>query len=153
MWLDDFDRPLAPRGIKVLPFMARVLEELPYVPGRIYASPAKRAVDTARGIVQKMKKPPTIEQHHPFYLAEKSIFIELTQSLPAELKTVMYVAHNPGIEEFTDWLCCGAERGVARVRTANLAWLELDVCEWSQTTSSCANLRALIPSRLIQSLF
>ena len=79
--------------------------------------------------------------------------MELTQSLPEELVTVMYVAHNPGMEEFTDWLCCGVDRGTASLRTANLAWLELDICEWRETASSCATLRALIPSRLMQSLF
>ena len=151
--LDDFDRPLAPRGIKALPVMARVLDALPEVPGRIYASPARRALETARGVARKMKNPSPIEEHPPLYLAEIPVFMELTRSLPEELETVMYVAHNPGMEEFTDWLCCGADRGAASLRTANLAWLELDVREWTETASSCATLRALIPSRLMQSLF
>ena len=152
-WLDDFDRPLAPRGIKALLVMACVLDALPEVPGRIYVSPARRALETARGVARKMKKPPPIEEHPSLYLAEIPVFMELTQSLPEELETVMYVAHNPGMEEFTDWLCCGTDRGAASLRTANLAWLELDVREWKETSSSCATLRALIPSRLMKSLF
>ena len=70
--LDDFDRPLAPRGIKALPVMANVLDALPEVPGRIYASPARRALETARGVARKMKNPPPIEEHPPLYLAENS---------------------------------------------------------------------------------
>ena len=123
--LSDFERPLAPRGIKTLPAMSRVLDALESTPRRVYSSTAERALQTARGVVQKMRTQPPIEERSNLYLAEVPVFLELTQSLPEELESVMFVAHNPGMENFSEWLCFGEAVGATSLRTANLAWLEL----------------------------
>ena len=150
--LDDFDRPLAPRGIKSLSVMAITIDRLPNQLQKICSSNAKRALETANGIAQKINNPPQIEEYPSLYLAELQTFIELAQSLPDELNNIMFVAHNPGLEEFLDWLCCGQRVGISSMRTANLAWLELDIIHWKETASSCAVLRALIPSRLMKTI-
>ena len=51
-----------------------------------------------------------------------------------------------------EWLCFGRESGSTSLRTANLAWLELPIENWEETTAGCGVLRSLIPSRLIKAL-
>ena len=56
--LYDEERPLAPRGVKVLPLMGRVLEAMNPPVERIYSSPAVRAIETAKGVIRELSKPP-----------------------------------------------------------------------------------------------
>jgi phosphohistidine phosphatase SixA len=90
--------------------------------------------------------------HPALYLADVPTFLQLTHSLASELECVMFVGHNPGIESFCEWLCFGRESGSTSLRTANLAWLELPIENWEETTAGCGVLRSLIPSRLIKAL-
>jgi phosphohistidine phosphatase len=148
----DFDRPLAPRAKHVIPLMGRVLNSIRPSLEKVFSSPAKRAIETSRGVIQEISRPPVLEEHPPLYLAELSTFLKLTHSLSPEINNVMFVGHNPGITSFCDWLCFGDGFGSIRLRTANLAWLELDIKNWEETSSGCGELRALIPSKLIKSL-
>lgn len=150
--LDDFQRPLAPRGENALPGMAQVLDAIETKPERVYSSPAKRALQTAQGIVQLLSSPIQVETHDPLYLADVNACLELTHSLPDQLQSVMLVGHIPGMEEFLEWLCCGQSVGFISLKTANLAWLELNISSWKDTGHARASLRALIPSRMIKSL-
>ena len=150
--LSDEERPLAPRGVKALPLMGRVLEAMNPSVECIYSSPAVRAIETAKGVIRELSKPPEVEVHPPLYLADVPTFLQLTHSLASELECVMFVGHNPGIESFCEWLCFGRESGSTSLRTANLAWLELPIENWKETTAGCGVLRSLIPSRLIKAL-
>ena len=78
--LQDFDRPLATRGIKDLPVMSRVIEALESPPKRVYTSSAERALQTAQGVVQKMTTQPPIEECPKLYLAEIPKILELTKN-------------------------------------------------------------------------
>ena len=149
----DFDRPLAPQGKQVIPLMGRVLNSMEPSLEKVFSSPAKRAIETTRGVIQEISRPPVLEEYPSLYLAELTTFLQLTHSLSPKLTNVMFVGHNPGITSFCDWLCFGEGLGSTSLRTANLAWLELDIENWEDTTSGCGVLRALIPSKLIKSLF
>ncbi len=150
--LDDFNRPLALRGEKALPGMARVLDTIEMKPERVYTSPARRALQTAQGIAKLLSSPIPVETHDPLYLADINICLKFTQSLPEQLHSVMLVGHNPGMEELLECLCRGQSTGFINLKTANLAWLELHVSSWRGTGPSTAGLRALIPSRMIKAL-
>ena len=86
--LSDEERPLAPRGVKVLPLMGRVLEAMNPPLERIYSSPAVRAIETAKGVIRELSKPPDVEEHPPLYLADVPTFLQLTHSLASELESV-----------------------------------------------------------------
>ena len=66
--LYDEERPLAPRGVKALPLMGRVLEAMNPPVERIYSSPAVRAIETAKGVIRELSKPPVVEVHPPCLL-------------------------------------------------------------------------------------
>ena len=53
----DFERPLAPRGEKVLPVMGKVLEAMEASVEKVFSSPAVRALETSRGVIREISKP------------------------------------------------------------------------------------------------
>ena len=78
--LSDEERPLAPRGVKALPLMGKVLEAMNPPVERIYSSPAVRAIETAKGVIRELSKPPDVEVHPALYLADVPTFLQLTHS-------------------------------------------------------------------------
>ena len=52
--LPDFDRPLNKRGYRNAPFMGQLLHEKGVAFERVYSSPARRAIDTAKYICSEI---------------------------------------------------------------------------------------------------
>ena len=48
--VDDFERPLAPRGDKEAPRMGAYLADIEFVPDLIVSSPARRASESAQKV-------------------------------------------------------------------------------------------------------
>jgi phosphohistidine phosphatase len=81
------------------------------------------------------------------YAAGADDLLALARRLPKDVSSVMFVGHNPSMEEFTAMLC-----GVSpRYPTGALGTLELAVAHWGDTTPGCAVLTALVtPAQLTE---
>jgi phosphohistidine phosphatase len=130
--LDDCDRPLNKRGRKDAPLMGKILHEKELVPQAIYTSTAKRALQTAEGIVEKSHFKGEVIQMDSFYLAEPDAYIQAIQSLPDNFERVLFIGHNPGVEGLLQIL----SKQVASLPTAAVAHLVLPINHWSECSAT-----------------
>jgi phosphohistidine phosphatase len=120
----DVDRPLAQRGVKAAPRMARWMDDQGLRPGAVLCSPARRADETAQLVCAALGlDPPDIRP--PLYLP--SIDEVLGELATATASCLLLVSHNPMCEVFIEKLT----GQVHTVRTAAVAVLEFDIDDWS----------------------
>jgi len=81
------------------------------------------------------------------YAADADDLMVITRRLPENTSSMMFVGHNPSLEEFTAMLCGSSPR----YPTGALGTLELAVDHWNDTTARCASLTAMVtPAQLAQ---
>lgn len=104
--LDDFERPLAPRGESEMPLMARWLADQKIHIGRILCSPAKRTRQSAKllcggaGLSEER-----IEYRDELYLASCPTLLDIIGNGWEESGDLLVIGHNPGLEELLRYLC------------------------------------------------
>jgi phosphohistidine phosphatase len=147
--LPDRLRPLHPRGQRDAPLMGRHLQEMhQFRPGLLISSPAIRTLTTARAIAAEMENAPApIQVEERIYEAPVSALLAVVQSLPDTAAHVCLTGHNPGTENFTNWLC--GQRAVTDVVTCAVIMLELNIAAWAETGPGCARLRHYITPALL----
>lgn len=147
--LDDHDRPLARRGRKALPLLARRLEEAGPTPDLVVCSSAQRARETLAG-VQASLGDVAVRVEPELYMAGTDELIDRLRTLPAEAATVMLVGHNPGLQALILELAATGDQ-LERVRgkfpTGGLATIELDVETWQDVAPGTGRLVALVTPR------
>lgn len=96
--LDDFDRPLNPRGRRAAPAMGKVLLERELVPDRVLCSPAARTRETWALVEDALETEVPAEYPDALYLADTSEMVEEIRSGGREARRLLVVGHNPGME-------------------------------------------------------
>ena len=151
--LDDFDRPLAKRGIKDAPRMGAFVEKCGYVPDHIISSPAKRAKQTASlfsesaGIESR-----GIQREEDFYYGSAFDYLEAIQKSSEDYETIMVVGHNPKIEEAVSILCSDQRSYPVRMPTAALVCVEHPAMKWSQVKEGTARIKWMVIPKLLKKL-
>ncbi len=104
--LDDYDRPLSPRGLNDIPPMARWLATHKLEIDLILSSSAKRTRQTAQLLCEHTGlNPKKIKWQDALYLADTTTLLETIGQTPAKTKQLMLIGHNPGLEELLTHLC------------------------------------------------
>jgi phosphohistidine phosphatase len=103
----------------------------------VVCSPAKRAAATAKPLIGVLGCP--VRYDDAMYAADATDLLVIACRLPENTSSVMFVGHNPSMEEFTALLCGSSPR----YPTGALGTLERGVEHWQDTTSRCASLTAL----------
>lgn len=104
--LDDYDRPLAARGLSDIPAMARWLAKQNLHIDLILSSSAKRTRQTAQRLCKDAGiNPLKIEWRDSLYLASSATLLDAIGQVPAKTKQLMLIGHNPGLEELLIHLC------------------------------------------------
>src|SRR6266704_2743160 len=102
--LADIERPLNERGLRVAPFMGKLMQEKGFEPDRILTSTAVRARNTA-ALVKEAGKLAAILQFEPrIYEASPNGLRQVVSEIGERFKSAMIVGHNPGIEGFIRFL-------------------------------------------------
>ncbi len=135
--LEDFDRPLAPRGREAAPRIGAFMHDRGFIPDLVLCSPAHRARQTWDLVAPALAAPGSVRFDKRIYLAESDGLLERARAVPARVGSVLMVGHNPGLGELACLLTGrGAKRDIARLRrkfpTGALAVLRFDVARWSQ---------------------
>lgn len=115
---DDFDRPLALRGIREAPLAGRWLAEHVGAPDRVIVSATLRTMQTWELIDTEVDfaGPLTIDPR--VYEATPAQLLEILHEVPDSTNTLVLVGHNPGLELLVTWLCSGGDaQGLDAVRT------------------------------------
>lgn len=136
--LDDFSRPLAPRGLRSVPEMGRRLAQRGPSPDLIVTSTATRALSTARAVAREIGyREDDIVEAPELYLASPGAILAVIQRTPNSAHTLMLVGHNPGFTELANNL--GGVR-LDNMPTAAMLCAEFDATAWSAIEPAQARL-------------
>lgn len=156
--LDDFDRPLAARGVAAAPLIGRWLVENDLAPDLVLSSPAVRAIETWELIAPLLGPEGQVKFEHGLYGATPDELLERLQRVKEDPATLLLLGHNPALEMLAGRLVAGgAEKPLKRLAkqfpTAALALIRLDIDAWSDVADGRGTLEAFeTPKRLKKKL-
>ena len=132
--LNDFDRPLAPRGRRAAPLVGRYIAAEGLEPDFVLCSTARRAVETLDLILTALASKPEISYLKTLYLAPPSRLLAVLRRQSPDRSRIMVVAHNPGLHHLAVELA-GAGPSPAAARLAEkfptAALARFQVTDWS----------------------
>jgi phosphohistidine phosphatase len=135
--VDDHERPLNKRGKHQAPELGRLVYAENLTPDLILSSTAKRARKTAQAVAKNCGYDGEINYVEGFYPGGPAAYLRVLSKLPAGVRRVMVVGHNPGLEEFLSELVGaigapgGSESEVSpALPTATLAQVDLNLEDW-----------------------
>jgi phosphohistidine phosphatase len=146
---DDHDRPLAGRGRKAAPAMARYMRKNDYIPDVVLCSTALRTRETLDVLLAGWKKQPEICYERTLYLADWPVLLANLKKAPASASPLLLVGHNPGIEQLAIALAAQPKTDQERARlqrltqkfpTAALAVFDVEIESWRDLKAGSAEL-------------
>ena len=134
--IDDFDRPLADRGLKSAPKMGAAMREHHLRPDLIMCSPSLRTRQTLTlASAGAWDNPPKIRFDERLYEASAQTILDVLKEAPENVDHVMIVGHNPGMQDLAVMLAVnGKERQQLKDKlpTAAVVTLEFDEKRWKE---------------------
>lgn len=104
--LEDFDRPLAPRGRRAAPLMGREIARRGWLPEQVMVSAARRAWQTWRLVASELEREETAARpEEALYMASPETLIEALRAKGGHAQSILLVGHNPGLEALAARLC------------------------------------------------
>jgi phosphohistidine phosphatase len=152
--LDDFDRPLADRGLKAAPRMGDYLQSQSIKPDLIVCSSSVRTRQTLALITPQLDSQPKAIFEDDLYLATASNLLERIQALPARAHTVILIGHNPGFHDVAQLLIKSGDHAdqaalATKFPTCAAAIITFPVKRWSEIAPHTGHLTTFMtPSRL-----
>jgi phosphohistidine phosphatase len=151
--LDDFDRPLAPRGRKAASRMGAWLADHRLFPAVALVSSARRAQETWDLVAPHAGADAGVRRDRALYLATPGEILAVLGSVEPTAGCVLMVGHNPGFELLAQMLSgpgsdATAVADLARgYPTAGLAVFETDAGSWADLVESAVRLTAFVRPR------
>lgn len=127
--LADIDRPLADRGKKDAPRIARWLAERSCVPQRILCSPARRTQETAQRVIGEWPEKVELCVERALYLAHAEEILRMVRCTDSGVARLMVIGHNPGIGVLVYQL---GGRVEPKFPTAAVAIFKIDADDWGE---------------------
>ncbi len=103
--LDDFERPLAPRGIEAALLMRPAIACRNWLPQKAQVSPAIRTRETWRLITAEWTIRPEADFTEALYEATAGTILAQIRGVEEAVETLMVLGHNPGLEDLARQLC------------------------------------------------
>jgi phosphohistidine phosphatase len=151
----DHERPLSERGRRAVRVIAAYMKAKAIEPELVLCSTARRTRETLEGLGLGS----TVLVEHRLYGASADDLIERLRSLPAELRSVMLVGHNPALQMLVLRLAAGGWSGGERAEgleeirrklpTGALVTLET-TDEWAQLDVGSAELVDYVRPKALQ---
>jgi phosphohistidine phosphatase len=121
--LADHDRPLAGRGRRAAKTIRRYLKTRAIDPDLVLCSTATRARQTLEGIEPALGRG-SVRVESDFYGAGSAALLARLREIPAGVRSVMVIGHNPGLQDLALLLARdGSEELAEKFPTAALATL------------------------------
>ncbi|AZO55429.1 MULTISPECIES: histidine phosphatase family protein [unclassified Mesorhizobium] len=139
--LDDFDRPLAERGLKAARLIGRELAARDWLPDLALVSPALRTRDTWRLVAAELPVHPRVAFAEALYDASAADILRQVRKADPSSGCLVVLGHNPGLEDLAKQLAGPRSEAKARRRldekfpTAALARFVLED-DWSGLSSA-----------------
>jgi phosphohistidine phosphatase len=94
----DLERPLAERGRRDAPRMGAWLRQAGFRPELVICSPARRTRETWELTARTLGGEPLVAIEPRLYGADVEELLEVLREVPSALRTVLIVAHFPGVQ-------------------------------------------------------
>jgi phosphohistidine phosphatase len=137
--LPDHDRPLAPRGRRAAKAIGRHLRDHGIEPELVLCSSAVRAQQTLERIGLEGRIEPEL------YGAGAEELLERLHAVPASVRSVMLIGHNPDLQELALLLASDARELETKFPTGALATLTLRA--WAALGPGTAELTGFVRPR------
>lgn len=135
--LSDFDRPLNKRGKNDAPLMGKVLLAEGVKADCIIASPANRAITTAKTIAQEIGFTAKIEENQKIYGAGTQDMIDIINEVDSSVNELLIFGHNPTFTYLAEEL---SEVRLGNLPTTGVVGIEFEFEDWamvSRNTGHC----------------
>lgn len=147
--LADLDRPLAPRGRRIAPLIARQMAKQRWIPDLVLCSQAERVRETWQLMAPVLGENIPCKTLRTIYPGAPSRLLMTLQRAPAEARVVLMIGHNPGLGSFATALCdAGPKKALdkmsAKFPTAGLAVIDFDLERWSDVAPGTGRLEAFV---------
>lgn len=138
----DHERPLAQRGEREAPQAGRWLDEHVASVDLVLCSTATRARRTCELVTEQFSADTPIRHDGRLYGASGQELLDRIRELPEELENVLFVGHNPGLEELLTVLTGDYQE----LKTSAIAVLR-PTGSWREANPGWARLESLIAAR------
>jgi phosphohistidine phosphatase len=151
--LGDFDRPLAARGERAAPAMARYMRTAELQPDLVLCSAARRTRDTWALMAGTLGQPRTIYLEE-LYEADAGRLRACIRRNQTDASRLMLVGHNPGLQSLALGLIGSGDRAARaavaeKFPTAAAAVIEFDIETWRDLAPATGRLTLFMtPKRL-----
>ncbi len=149
----DMDRPLSERGITAAAAMGREIDRLGLLPDKILCSPARRAQETLRMVLQQFAVVPAFSTIDDIYdFGDGSNLLDVIRAQGGKAERLLLVGHNPAIGELAKRLVASGgaaqcQNLAAKFPTAALAVIAFPPGDWATTGWSSGKLTHFIRPR------
>lgn len=153
--LDDFDRPLAERGVRDAPRIGRYIAEHNLIPDLILCSGSERTRETLKLAWADWSARPETVYDDALYHAPLPVLFAKLRELPNRKRHIMMVGHNPGTHSFAQQLVgSGAEADVnnlvRKFPSGALAVITFDVERWREIILGGGHLSVFVTPKGLQ---
>jgi len=150
--LDDYDRPLSPRGRAAAPAMGALMGRRGMAPDLALCSTAARAQQRALLAFNAAGGPARVEYRRDLYLAAPDRILAILRVAAGSAESAMVIGHNPGLEMLAAQLV-GDGDADARLRIAEkyptgaLAAIVFGAASWGDIAPGDGRLDAFLTPR------
>lgn len=153
--LDDFDRPLAPRGLAAAPAIGRWMVRNGVRPDAVIASPAARARETWELVAKALAAPIPVTFDEALYMASPRTLLDIARGVRGVAGHLLLVGHNPGLHAFATAL---VDEGPAAARarlddklpTAGLVVVALPAARFADVRPGTGRLVHFVTPRTLE---
>jgi phosphohistidine phosphatase len=147
----DFDRPLTERGRGDAAWAGKMLAG--FKPDLALVSAAQRTRETWDIAAQALSPPPSAAFELNLYLCSPAQLLARLQAVPANIRSVVAVGHNPCMHEIAVWLARNADESETAIMhekfpTAALAIFDLRDGGWSRLNPESVALRRFMTPKM-----
>ena len=137
----DFSRCLTSCGKEEAGWLGKYLLKHDIIIDAVLSSPAQRALNTAKIIIQQVHLPSEKLLSFPeLYHADLLTLLQFIRSLDNQHQHLLLVAHNPGLSDLVHYLI---DTDVGHLPTCGFCGLDLDIDSWSQLERGIGKLRLI----------
>lgn len=155
LWIDptleDFERPLSPRGFRDAKKIASYLERTKPRIELVLCSSAKRTTQTLDFIQAALKAETKVLIEDSLYTFDLSELLERLRKVPNQIRSVLIIGHNPGIQGLALQMTLPGQlrqRIALKYPTAALTIVELENDSWDLSEPAISKTSFVAPADL-----
>ncbi|MCC7250550.1 histidine phosphatase family protein [Hyphomicrobium sp.] len=155
--LDDHERPLAKRGAKAIPALAKFIRQEKLRPSLVLCSDAMRTRATLALLLAELGPPaPRVIYDETLYLASPETILAAIARVDDSDPHVLVVGHNPGLHALAlELVGEGDRKALAMLAqefpTGALAVFSFDAASWQEVRNASGHLEQYTTPRLLAS--